>query len=62
MSDQKREELKAKINEKLDELSLEVLEQVAGGGIFEMWTCPICGATMLKINSGTHYCTGKVNN
>lgn len=34
MSDEKkREELKAKINDELDELSLEDLEKVAGGDI-----------------------------
>ena len=45
MSDEKRrEELKAKINEQLDKLSIEELESVAGGfeiqgGVY----CPVCG-------------------
>lgn len=47
-SENKREELKAKINEELDELSLEELEQVAGGfgGSESTWTCTKCGTTI----------------
>ena len=44
MSDEKRrEELKTKINEQLDKLSIEDLESVAGGAIMAH-TCKNCGA------------------
>ena len=48
MSDEKkREELKAKINEQLDELSVDDLEQVSGGSgdSEKTWTCPYCKKT-----------------
>ena len=39
--DKRREELKARVNEKLEKLSIEELEKVAGG--FLDWiTCPKC--------------------
>ena len=47
MSDEKRrEELKVKINEQLDKLSIEELESVAGGdGCYAVY-CSNCGALL----------------
>ncbi|MBR1479123.1 MAG: C2H2-type zinc finger protein [Lachnospiraceae bacterium] len=51
--DKKREELKAKINEKLDQLSVEELEKFAGGKIIvegETYTCKYCGDTFWNVD------------
>ena len=60
MSDEsKREELKARINEKLDELSIEDLEKVAGGYIIYDgdYVCPECGRTFSSYDAyHNHQC------
>ena len=49
MGDNKRDELKAKIDGQLNELTTEELEQVAGGGLSDilkkipMYECASCG-------------------
>ena len=40
--DKRREELKAKINEELDSLSIENLEKVVGGGVIKLMFKPYC--------------------
>ncbi|MBR1479124.1 MAG: hypothetical protein IJ608_14365 [Lachnospiraceae bacterium] len=57
MSDDKiREELKAEINEKLAELSVENLEKVSGGStsVNDITTCPICGAGLTTTDFVSH--------
>lgn len=46
--DKRREELKVRVNEKLEKLSIEELEKVAGG--FLDWiTCPKCEKTFIFV-------------
>ncbi|MBR1479122.1 MAG: hypothetical protein IJ608_14355 [Lachnospiraceae bacterium] len=55
--DKRREELKAEINKKLDQLSVEALEKVAGGFIkYSEYKCEKCGAILSPFED--HKCRG----
>ena len=57
MGDNRRDELKAKIDGQLNELTTEELEQVAGGGLSDilkkipMYECASCGKIYTKGDS-----------
>ena len=59
MSDEtRRQELKAKINDKLNKLSIEDLEKVAGGNWTFAENCPVCGGSYgFSDEDGMLYCT-----